>query len=382
MGRYETALYELSTSDTCQIDKYKLRELCYGLTQELPCGPWKNPEFIAKGGHSVVIVAYSQFFEQNLAIKFCLPVREKEVLKKHAVFKLFVREGKEKLSMKEEFEQRFKRGAKYQKWLYDVAKSQSLFKYAYIPEVFSQPQDNAKLQYAMEYCPGENIVFWSKKQSAYSVIFEVYRNVLEFVNLCFHKYGAIHRDLKPDNILVSPTNTPIIIDFGLVKILSKENEDVTHSTTVLGNEKWMSPRQRFSAKFTSWQDDIYTLGLLFWSMVNKTIPVMPPGKKRDDVSTWEIFPPAELPSSVDCFRDFFEKMSSDFPEQRYPTLTHAISGFDQALAEWTNSKKTTIINKTEIKTNKIICPDLSEIQGQYSEVTKKLIEGLFELLDE
>lgn len=380
MGRYETSIYQLTTLDIRHIDKYQMKEILYGLTQELPCGPWKDPMFVARGGMAVVVAAYSAFFEQTLAIKFCLPVRAEEVTQKGSFFRAFLRDKKEKISMKEEFEQRFKRGAKYQKWLYDVAKANSLFKYAYIPEVFTQPNDNAKLQYAMELCKGVDILSWAKDQTSYEVILDVYRNVLVFIGGCLHRYGAIHRDLKPDNILVSPTNTPIIIDFGLVKILTKEYEDVTHSTTVLGNEKWMSPKQRFSAKLSSWQDDIYTLGLLFWSITTKTLPVLPLGKKREEVSTWEICSPSELPSQIDCFTDFYEKMSSDFPEQRYTSLKHAVCGFDQAYTSWKRKTSTVVVNKTTFETTSLIMPNLGKLDGKYADVTRKLIEGIFDII--
>ena len=138
-----------------------------------------------------MVKAFDKVSEEYAAIKFSLPVDVKKQQKKPSIFDFHAKRKKEEIiSMKIEFEQRFKRGAKYQKWLYQSAKANGLFKYGYIPEVYSSPIDNSKLQYSMEYVDAIPILSWARKQTAKDVLLDVYQNLLMFVYHAFHKFWS------------------------------------------------------------------------------------------------------------------------------------------------------------------------------------------------
>lgn len=85
-----------------------------------------------------------------------------------------------------------------------------------------------------------------------------------------HQAGLIHRDIKPDNILVSPAGTVKLADFGLVKELFEE-AGLTKSGVVVGTPLYMSPEQA-SAQPLDARTDIYSLGATFYALLTGTPP--------------------------------------------------------------------------------------------------------------
>jgi len=82
-----------------------------------------------------------------------------------------------------------------------------------------------------------------------------------------HRQGVVHRDLKPSNIMMVPENdgTEIvkILDFGLVKVLADESEELTKEGTFLGSPRYMSPEQIAHGKVDH-RTDVYSLGIILY----------------------------------------------------------------------------------------------------------------------
>ncbi|WP_328290202.1 serine/threonine-protein kinase [Nocardia aurantiaca] len=117
-----------------------------------------------------------------------------------------------------------------------------------------------------------------------------------------HALPVVHRDLKPDNILVTPSGTVKIIDFGIAALLTTGTPKLTMTGAIVGSVAYMSPEQAIGAKATP-RTDLYALGCILYEMLcgypvfdgaapivlkdhADTAPV-PPGELRADV-------PAEL----------------------------------------------------------------------------------------
>jgi serine/threonine protein kinase len=86
-----------------------------------------------------------------------------------------------------------------------------------------------------------------------------------------HQHGVIHRDIKPDNILLTPAGEVKITDLGLVK--ERELDlDLTRTGRGLGTPHFMAPEQFRNAKTADARADIYSLGATLYAMVTGTLP--------------------------------------------------------------------------------------------------------------
>jgi eukaryotic-like serine/threonine-protein kinase len=101
-----------------------------------------------------------------------------------------------------------------------------------------------------------------------------------------HERGIVHRDLKPDNLFLSTdgaARTPItikILDFGIAKLVSSNNEGNQHKTrtgSMLGTPAYMSPEQARDASSIDDRADIYALGCILFEMVAGRPPFVRPG---------------------------------------------------------------------------------------------------------
>ncbi len=86
-----------------------------------------------------------------------------------------------------------------------------------------------------------------------------------------HKQGLIHRDVKPDNILVTPDGTAKLADLGLVKTADTDL-NLTKTGRGLGTPHFMAPEQFRDAKNADARCDIYSLGATLYMMVTGELP--------------------------------------------------------------------------------------------------------------
>jgi serine/threonine protein kinase len=111
-----------------------------------------------------------------------------------------------------------------------------------------------------------------------------------------HKMGLIHRDVKPDNIMITRDGVAKLTDLGLVKDTEGEM-NLTKTGRGLGTPHFMSPEQFRNAKNADARCDIYSLGATLYMMVTGELPF---GKTSGPLDAWmkktrnEIDPPRKL----------------------------------------------------------------------------------------
>lgn len=86
-----------------------------------------------------------------------------------------------------------------------------------------------------------------------------------------HTEGVVHRDLKPQNILLDKAGQVYVSDFGLAKSLEPDATQMTMSGQFLGTPRYMSPEQAMAGPVDH-RSDLYSLGLILYEMVTGEIP--------------------------------------------------------------------------------------------------------------
>lgn len=90
-----------------------------------------------------------------------------------------------------------------------------------------------------------------------------------------HDQGFVHRDIKPENILMDKDGAVKIADFGLSRIVGKENQaaELTQTHQVLGTPRYMAPEQFEGSSRVDHRADIYSLGVVFYEMLTGELPM-------------------------------------------------------------------------------------------------------------
>ena len=86
---------------------------------------------------------------------------------------------------------------------------------------------------------------------------------------CAHKNNIIHRDIKPQNIMVTEDGVVKVTDFGIAK--SSDSATLTNTSTILGSAHYFSPEQA-RGSFIDNRTDIYSLGIVMYEMVTGKVP--------------------------------------------------------------------------------------------------------------
>lgn len=99
-----------------------------------------------------------------------------------------------------------------------------------------------------------------------------------------HDKGVVHRDIKPDNILMAVDGSVKIADFGLSRILGNESQKdlLTGTHQVMGTPRYMAPEQLEGSHGVDHRADIYSLGVVFYEMLTGELPIgrfAPPSEK-------------------------------------------------------------------------------------------------------
>ncbi|MGH7538397.1 MAG: serine/threonine-protein kinase [Gemmatimonadales bacterium] len=141
----------------------------------------------------------------------------------------------------------------------------------HIAPLLDSGESDYLLWFVMPYVPGDSLRGALRRERRLSVdrSTRIGCEMLEALSHA-HAQGLAHRDLKPDNIVLSPHGA-VLVDFGIARAIAQSGEDrVTRSGFVVGTEEYMSPEQSAGATEIDARTDLYSLGIvLFEAMAGR-----------------------------------------------------------------------------------------------------------------
>lgn len=193
---------------------------------------------IGEGGMANVYLAFDTILERNVAVK--------------------VLRGD--LANDEKFVRRFQR----------EALSASSLSHPNIVEVYDVGEDNGIYYIVMEYIEGKHLKQLLKRrgklttEEAVDIMLQVTDGMA-----CAHDSYIIHRDIKPQNIMILENGLVKITDFGIAMALN--STQLTQTNSVMGSVHYLPPEQA-SGKGSTIQSDVYSMGILFYELLTGTLP--------------------------------------------------------------------------------------------------------------
>ena len=122
----------------------------------------------------------------------------------------------------------------------------------------------------MEFVPGEDLKSFIRRAAPLSTArtLSIARQVCEGLGEA-HQLGVVHRDLKPQNIMIDKQGNVRIMDFGIAR--SVQSKRITGDGVMIGTPDYMSPEQ-VDGKEVDHRTDIYSLGIILYEMVTGRVP--------------------------------------------------------------------------------------------------------------
>lgn len=193
---------------------------------------------IGEGGMANVYLAYDTILDRNVAVKIL----------------------RGDLADDEKFVRRFQR----------EAISASALSHANIVQMYDVGEDDGKYFIVMEYIEGKTLKSLIKKRGALTLP-EVIDIMLQLTSGISHAHDSyiIHRDIKPQNILILDDGTVKITDFGIA--MAMNSNELTQTNSVMGSVHYLPPEQANGSGSTI-KSDIYSLGILMYELITGKIP--------------------------------------------------------------------------------------------------------------
>jgi len=143
-----------------------------------------------------------------------------------------------------------------------------------IVDIYAVDEAEGIVYFVMAYITGDNLAKRLHDHGALSV--EETRRTLRDVAdaLAYaHERGVIHRDIKPDNIIIDAgSGRPMVTDFGIARAVSEGDSRLTATGIAIGTPTYMSPEQAAGERTIDGRSDLYSLGILGYQMLTGEPP--------------------------------------------------------------------------------------------------------------
>lgn len=207
-----------------------------------------------------------------------------------------------------------------------------------IVTAFDADEYEGCLYLVMEFVDGNNLLSMVEQSGPFNLAKAVSCIVQAARGLHYaHSNGIVHRDIKPNNLLLDRSGTIKILDMGLARVEANDlvqssgktshDSSLTGEHQIVGTVDYMSPEQVEAAKHVDHRSDIYSLGCTFYFLLTGVAPFLRPSllqtllaHKNDPIPKLSELRP-ELPRELD---NVIEKMLAKDPEDRYSSMAEVI----------------------------------------------------------
>jgi len=143
-----------------------------------------------------------------------------------------------------------------------------------IVDIYSVDELSQLVFFVMAYIPGDNLAKRLHDSGAMSIADtrRIMRDVGDALAYA-HARGVVHRDIKPDNILIDEgSGRPMVTDFGIARAITDGDARLTATGMAIGTPTYMSPEQAAGDRAIDGRTDLYALGVVAYQMLTGQPP--------------------------------------------------------------------------------------------------------------
>ena len=241
---------------------------------------------IGEGGMANVYLAYDTILDRNVAVK--------------------VLRGD--LATDDKFVRRFQR----------EALSASSLNHPNIVEVYDVGEDNGQYYIVMEYIEGKHLKELIKKRGHLTLteVVDIMLQITDGMSVAHDSY-IIHRDIKPQNIMILENGLVKITDFGIA--MAMNSTQLTQTNSVMGSVHYLPPEQA-NGKGATLQSDIYSMGILMYELLTGKLPYR--GENAVEIALKHLKEPLpsireEMPSLPNSIENIIKRATAKNIKNRY-----------------------------------------------------------------
>jgi serine/threonine-protein kinase len=241
---------------------------------------------IGEGGMANVYLAYDTILDRNVAVKIL----------------------RGDLSNDEKFVRRFQR----------EALAASSLAHQNIVEVYDVGEDNGEYYIVMEYIEGKHLKNLLKKRGklTLSEAVDIMMQITDGMSVAHDSY-IIHRDIKPQNIMILENGLVKITDFGIAMAMNATQ--LTQTNSVMGSVHYLPPEQA-SGQGSTLQSDIYSMGIVMFELLTGELPFK--GDNAVEIALKHLKEPIvdireKIPNVQNSIVNIIKRATAKNPKNRY-----------------------------------------------------------------
>lgn len=299
---------------------------------------YKIIKSIGEGGMANVYLAFDTILEREVAVKIL----------------------RGDLAEDEKFVRRFQR----------EANSASSLKHPNIVEVYDVGEDDGKYFIVMEYINGKTLKSLIKKRGILTLeeVIDIMLQLTSAVS-CAHDSYIIHRDIKPQNVMILEDGRVKITDFGIAMALN--NNELTQTNSVMGSVHYLPPEQANGSGSTI-KSDIYSLGILMFELLTGKLPFK--GENAVEIAIKQMREPIpsvrsispDIPQSVE---NVVLKACAKNPKNRYDTAREMFEDIKTCMDPVRSDEKRIVYKYPENDLDETkVMPNLSRLNNHKEDV--------------